>query len=68
MSDRVPVKVNCVDRGPHLSDKNFIVIASLPFTVRYAKYYYIVSTFLVKHGVPPGPQNSLRLIVSQIPS
>jgi len=60
------VKVNCFDSGPQLSDRNFIVIASLPFTVRYTKYYNIVLTFLVEHGISPGPPNSLRLIVSQI--
>jgi len=27
-SDRVAVKVDCVDSGPQLSDRNFIVIAS----------------------------------------
>jgi len=36
-------------------------------TVPYANYYYIVSTFLVEHEVPPaGPSNFPRLIVSEV--
>jgi len=40
------------------------------YRLPYSKYYYIVSTFLVDHWVPPvkGSSNSLSLNVSHIPT
>jgi len=67
----VPVKGNSVDSGSNLMAETLswlLLSYKTSYRLPGAKYYYIVSTFLVEHGVPPSgePSNYFKFNVSQI--
>jgi len=56
MTDRVSVKGNCIDNVPSLVKETSLWLFlswKTGYRLPYSKYYHIVSTFLVDHGVLP---------------